>query len=175
MTYNPSISIDDHMTVEEQIEIIKRARALIHEPTSWAQGAWKCEVKKFDETGTYVPACTPNGTPQYAYCVEGAINQATYDVIGEGRAMHLGAVVFNEETGLLDFKGNEELLGYDPTKLLGIDELAQDMFGFDCAMEYNDHEEESDGEADPQEIHKGILSMLSERLRQLTVKKEMAA
>lgn len=163
-------SIDDHMTVDEQIAIIKRARSLIYEPESWVQGSWKCELVAPDGT---LPK-GPNGTPQYQYCVEGAINQATYDVLGERRAQDVGAIRFNATTGMLDFQGNEEELGYDPTKLLGIDELTQDMFGFDCAMEFNDHEEDArneDGQADRGEIHNGILTMLSERLEQLRRKR----
>lgn len=166
-------NIDDLVTIDEQINIVKRARSLIWEPTSWVQGSWKCELVAQD--GTMLK--TPNGTPKYQYCVEGAINQATYDVIGEKRALALGAVKFNEETGLLDFQGNgDEVGGFDPTELLGIDKLAQDE-GYESALQMNDSEPDYQDEDDEfhQNLHTNVVRLLSDKLSELTRRKEKAA
>jgi hypothetical protein len=165
-------NIDDLVTIDEQIKIVKRARNLIWEPTSWVQGSWKCQLVTPDG----IAAKNENGSPQFQYCVEGALNQATYDVIGEKRALEIGAVRFNDETGLIDFQGNEDKLGFDPAKLLGIDHLAAEN-GYECAMEMNDSEPD-DYEEDPdyyKRLHESVVGMLSNKLSELTRRKEKAA
>jgi hypothetical protein len=123
------------------------------------------------------PARNENGTPQFQYCVEGALNQATYDVIGEKRALEIGAVKFNDETGLIDFQGaGDDELGFDPAELLGIDKLANDE-GYATAMEMNDSEPD-DYEEDPDyftKLHKSVVGLLSDKLSELTRRKERAA
>lgn len=158
-------NIDELVSIDEQIQIVKRARSLIWERESWVQGSWKCKIPD---------ATTPNGGEKYQYCVEGALNQATYDVLGEQRALTLGAVVFDNSTGFLDFKGKEDR--DNPASLLGIDELVQDQFGFTRAMEFNDSEPEDEDEdgAHYGNVHKGLIEVLSTRLTQLTRKKEAA-
>jgi hypothetical protein len=170
-------NIDELVTIDEQIKIVKHARSLISEPGSWVQGSWTCQlVTPYGEV-----AKTPNGSPRYQYCVEGAMNQATYDIIGEKRALALGAVKFNEETGLLDFQGNGESQdGFDPTALMGIDALAKDE-GFASALEMNDSGPETYEEDDEDhqkffvDLHKNVVGLLTAKLEELTYRKENAA
>ena len=171
--------IDNGVTTEQQIEILRRAHALVKEPDSWVQGSWKCPVVIPGAISGNAVATTPNGTPRYQYCIEGAVNQATYDVLGEERAKALGAVRFDQEKGELVFSGAEDELGYDPTMLFGLDTIASDLYGYECALEYNDHEPEmhmdDDGIASHHnEVHEGVMDILSTRLKQLTGRKEAA-
>jgi hypothetical protein len=108
-----------------------------------------------------------NGRPMFAYCIEGAINQATYDVLGEKRALALGAIKVNGDD-TLSFDGQEDALGFDPTMLLGLDQIAYEWYGEEledgdggaCAMAYNDNIG----------THEGVLGLLREGLARVRAK-----
>jgi hypothetical protein len=171
------------ISLEEQKKILLHAIGLIREPETWVQGSWKCPVPEtkngkavLKSDGSILGAKDRNGNDLYQYCIEGAVNQATYDILGEERALALGAAKYSETTGELIFQSDEHDFGWDPTLLLGLDEISKKLYGCN-ALEYNDHDHE-DEDTDPSETHKGVLGILNTGLRQVTdklkTKKELA-
>lgn len=99
------------LTLAERAEIIKEALRLLKSPMNWTTGDWKCqlfkhvdtdEVKSESELGywqkgssMWEPLTDSDGKRQYAYCVEGAVNQATLNVLGAERAKKIGGLTPN--------------------------------------------------------------------------------
>jgi hypothetical protein len=165
-------------TLAEKEKVVEEAIKLIKEPASWTTGKWKCDVYLTDENGYLIrdengnaqPARDFLNRPLAQYCIEGAVNQATYNVVGEERAKKLGA--YSDVAG---FEGNNDVSVW-PTDLLGIDELARRKFpeiigeedGEDhAAMTVNDHYE-----YEPEEGHRNILGLLSDSLAQIKAKRK---
>lgn len=145
--------------LKDQETILMVAEGYLAEEENWIRGKWKCPATGPTEDGRgYEHKTDDNGQPLYQYCIQGAINQATYDVLGEERAISLGAVVFNKATNSLDFRGRPESV--NPTRSLGLNRIATKLFGphIEEAMQYNDH---------PQSTHDGVLSILRTRLKEV--------
>lgn len=161
-------------TLEEREKVVAEAISLIKEPANWTTGQWKCDVYETDkkgnvlkdEDGEPIRARDHFNRPLAQYCIQGAVNQATYNVLGERRAMALGAWSGEtvEEDGVM-------------TELLGIDDLARELYpeitddDESSAMTVNDH-----FASNPAEGHKTILGLLNTTLDRIRSKrKEKAA
>lgn len=160
-------------TLAEREAVVEQAIELIKEPASWTTRKWKCDLILTDKDGNPIP--DEKGAPQVArdlynrplsqYCIEGAINQATYNVVGEERAKKLGA--YSESNG---FEGRQEIW---PTDLLGIDELAREQYediayGEDhAALTLNDYYE-----FDHEKGHSVILGLLRDTLASIKSKRK---
>lgn len=136
------------VSLEEQEKILLVAMGYLKEEESWTAGKWKCPAtdarrkQKRDD----------NGNPLYQYCIEGAVNQATHDVMGAERAEALGAISVNP-SGVITWSGNEDV-SFTPTQLLGLDAISEKLYG-EAAMDYNDSDAAS---------HEGVLNILRTRL-----------
>jgi hypothetical protein len=123
------------LTLVEQEAILEETLRLIKEPASWTIGEWKCDLYETDKKGDFIQdgaggykrACDRNNRPLSQYCVEGALNQATYNKLGESRARKLGAI--DDDYDLGDNAAfSSEGVALDPAELLGINELAMKMY-----------------------------------------------
>lgn len=165
------------VTEEEKEQILRHALGLIREPQSWTMGSWKCPMPEINldltmkinpKTGQYVQATDDNGRPLFQYCVHGALNQATYDILGEERAIELGAINPLEENDSR-FNGSESQYGL-PAFWIGVESLAYEEYGHE-AMEFNDGAancEPEDEEVARETRHQQVLGLLRTRLSQLT-------
>lgn len=180
--------------VEESIRLIKR-------PDTFVQGEWKCplyekpkthelvpvtdydlRVGRVHETGEslekLVPAKDTSGRPLFAYCVEGAVNQAGINVLGVDRAITYGAASGEEKYGEADVQRDSKFIEY-----LSVNEVARVMFA-DIFREYGDMEDPMFSESPAQLINDGekgdlygsgdrtvahgrVMQMLRRRLTQL--------
>lgn len=168
------------VTEEEKEQILRHALGLIREPESWTTGRWKCPMPEYNPD--WSPKIDPvshelvqkkdaNGRPLYQYCVHGALNQATYDILGEERAIELGA--FNPHAGDDDtaFNGNDSSVWGVPAHWLGIDRMAQDEYGSDDAMSHNDRNGFEPGKYEDEKAakqHQSVLHLLRKRLSWMT-------
>jgi hypothetical protein len=90
------------MTDEERRTVLKEAIRLIELPETFKQGDWKCPVRRTQD-GRLIPSYAPmgqyavddEGQKMYAYCVEGAVNQAAINMLGVDRARELQAAAPN--------------------------------------------------------------------------------
>lgn len=168
-------------TEEEQENILRTAIGLILEPDSWTPGTWKCEARDLKSGEQKFDA---NGKPLYQYCIQGALNQATYDVLGEGRALELGAVNLDPNGGI-NFNNGDSPVGY-PAHWLGVDEVAAELYDLE-ALSFNDSLDLGDldlgggEEYDPETVrdhprfldhHQGVLHILRTKLNRLTGKED---
>jgi hypothetical protein len=171
------------MTLEEQEKILLIAEGLIRQPENWCMGNWKCAIDEKGmpvseedlESGKKKQAVDDNGRPQFQYCIEGAVNEACLTVLGKDRAIQVGAITVNDK-GQINYTGGEGVVGHDPAMLLGLDELASELYASDmgwdnddpddgrytdpedrCAMNYND-----DGGS-----HEGVLKLLRTQLKRV--------
>lgn len=167
------------LTLEEQEKILIVADGLLAEEDNWVKGMWKCPAVARDEEGRpirkdnygYEQATDKNGNRLYNYCIEGAVNQATYDVVGEERARALGAIKGKGEELTFDGSNNRS----SPTKRMGLDKIAYDLFADEMkdmgiwrgstkrtssglAMSYNDHASYA---------YKGVKKILRTRLTEV--------
>jgi hypothetical protein len=169
--------MQEHITLEEQQKILRVALGLIREEANWVRGTWKCPVYEKTSSGRMrskncapVQARDGNGNLLYAHCVEGAINQAVYNVLGEERALDLGAAWIDAEEELrFDGDNGEETISY-PTAAMQLNEIAYELYAEEMgwkefqgeegryAMTYND----SGG------THKGVIKILKTRLKQVS-------
>lgn len=158
---------------EEKEKILRHALGLIREPQSWTTGEWKCPLPEYDAagqpkvnpvTGDFVQQKDENDRPLFQYCVHGALNQATYDILGEERAIQLGA--FNPDAEeRASFSGGTSQWGL-PATWLGIDEIAAEEYGIE-AMTYNDQHSVGRAQYRDEESaqqHQGVLHLLRKRL-----------
>lgn len=162
-----STEVTTELTREEREQILTRALGLIREPANWVTGHWKCEAYETDENGRLVAdadghairAKDKNGRELNQHCIEGAVNQATVEIIGVDRAVLLGA---------FEGKGDVEARGPGPTKALGLNEIAYELYRNEMqwdvwdpnntwAMDYND----GGG------THEGVLKILRTGLKRL--------
>jgi hypothetical protein len=122
------------LTEREQIDVLEAALALIIKPETWVKGQWKCPLYQGEKPGTLVtdknpwatfqePARDEKGNPLYAYCLEGAINQAVVDLYGIDRATTLGAY----DEYLAESEGEDMGIavesGTTPTDVISLNEL----------------------------------------------------
>lgn len=170
------------IAMEDQEKILILAESLIREPETWVEGEWKCPLWETEpgtsaprlENGRPVQAKDKNGRPLYQYCIEGAVNQATLDVLGQERAVELNAVdVQGDEVvhnvGEFNHERESAYERVNPTELLGLNQVALDLAedegwldrvnGSDrAAMSLND--EWGQG-------HQAVLKVLRTRLKQV--------
>jgi hypothetical protein len=159
-------------TRAEKVAVLTEALRLLRKPESWVKGSWKCLVTtaRWDDheyNSEAEPVLDSRGRPQFAYCLEGAINQAVVNVLGEKRAERLGAIGI--ETWHYEVKGQRYIEsavdGGAPTRLISITELlkAENMLD-ECqpANHFND---------DGATTHADVIDVLKRRRNQL--KKEL--
>lgn len=168
----------EQITLEEQEQILEEAYSLILDPKHWTPGKWKCPLYETDgkgrviagEDGAVIQAKTANGIPMYQYCIEGAVNQATFNILGEERALAVGAVAYRDDPeGYVDpnglsFQGNEELATY-PTRALGLNAITEDLYGMESAMSFND-----DNDGEEIDTHEGVLTILRTGLERVRIR-----
>lgn len=110
------------LTERERHLVMNDAIRLIERPENFVQGDWKCpvyEVPKMEgqpahreglssealnqiwgwDSDLPVQATDAQGRPLFAYCAEGAINQAGINILGLDRAQELGAWAGEERYG----------------------------------------------------------------------------
>jgi len=116
-------------TLREKADVLKEALRLLRKPENWVTGDWKCElvtdgefvVARKDDLAlrpgrsSFEPYVDKQGRQQYAYCVEGAINQAMINVLGKERARSIGQVT---ESGMTSGA---------PAELVSVNELLRSM------------------------------------------------
>jgi hypothetical protein len=123
------------------------------------------------ENGLPAPACSANGLPLYQYCVEGAVNEATVEVIGRERAIACGAV-WERPDGTLEYNDwDDRDPPVTPAGLLGLDALAFEIHGEECGWSEGQEEDRlalefNDEYAD----HASIMELLTTRLDQVRSK-----
>lgn len=159
------------LTPEEQEKVLLVAQGLLAEPENWVVGRWKCKAMHVVD-GKRQQKTDANGKGMFQYCIEGAVNQAIYDALGEERALELGAVHYNGK--VLRFNGR----GGAPA--LDINRIARDLMREDeedgvygaggggftpaAAMAYNDSKNPRRNSKQFKERHKGVLKILQRRL-----------
>ena len=89
-------------TLKESLTILDEALYLIRTPEQWTTGKWKCPIFAKDDAGRtirdfaspygYKPKLDEKGRPMFAYCIEGAVNQAVINKFGPIRAEQVGAL-----------------------------------------------------------------------------------
>jgi len=170
-------------TLAEQEKVVERAIQLIKEPVTWTTGKWKCDLYETDDKGNFIhdengelkQACDLFNRPLSQYCIEGAINQATYDVVGENRAIKLGAYNRHDKVENEGFQGDADGAGTYPTQILGIDELAAARYPDVCeyeehpAMVLNDHFNDPETKA---KGHGVMLGLLQDTLASIKAKRK---
>lgn len=160
------------ITLEEQEKILMHAIGLIREPENFTTGKWKCPVV---QNGQHVT--DDNDRPQFSYCVEGAINQATYDILGEERALSLGAG--QKDGDYFDPTTNYTNRRKGPTELMQLNKLAYQMYAKEMGWTSPEGDRYALGYNDGRGNHEGILNLLRGRLGQvrkrLNSKKKIAA
>jgi len=142
------------ISLEDQEKILLVAEGLIAEPDSWVRGQWKCPAIK---PGGMEQKRDANNQPLFQYCIEGAVNQATVNVLGEERARELGVYVAN---GHGTSWGETYINGRKPTQLLGLNPVSRKLFGR-AAMNYNDAHDST---------HDGVLRILRTRFQEVRAK-----
>ena len=135
------------LTQSERVQIVDEAIRLIKRPDTFIQGDWKCPVFEMPKTnerfavmtegdeGGAIPAAQASippqavqardkdGRPLFAYCIEGAINQAGINILGPEKASRLGATNGVTRYGELEPAHSEDFADY-----LDINDLAVLMF-----------------------------------------------
>lgn len=174
------------LTHAERQEVVEEAIRLIKEPAHWTTGSWKCPVFEVDDkghfiedekTGEWKQATDHFNRPLSQYCIEGAVNQATVNVVGEDRASRLGAYsksdAKGEDGGLSGPRSNAM------TDRLGIDAIAKELYS-DLIEETGDGEDEMHPalvvndyfESDDPEGHKTVIDLLQRALKGIKSKRK---
>jgi hypothetical protein len=165
------------LTEREQIDVLEAALALIIKPDTWVKGQWKCPVYQDDKAtmlaGQRCQAKDEKGNPLYAYCLEGAINQAVVDLYGIARAERLGAW---DERAVED--NDDEMLGIavecgvTPTNMISLDELVMSKYSDSPAIQSKIRAGNSEFAAmlwqdDPQTTHEQVVGLVKKKLGHL--------
>lgn len=168
--------MNSSITLEEQEKILRVATGLIREEANWIKGAWKCPVYEYTPSGKprrmngeQVLAKDDNGMPLYKHCVEGAVNQAVYNVLGEERAIELGAAwIDHDEQVRFDGENGEEKISY-PTEMMQLNRIAFELYREEMGWsgEYYDDSRYAMGYNDGVGTHKGVLNILKTRLKEV--------
>jgi hypothetical protein len=165
---------------QEQIDVLERALELIIKPDTWVKGQWKCPVYEdkskttiFNPYANAKQATDEKGNPLYAYCLEGAINQAVVDLYGIPRAEALGAwseeAAENNDSDDLGIAVEE---GRTPTDIISLNELVMQKYSDNpaivgkhrsgdsqfAAMLWQDH---------PETTHAQVVGLVKRKLAQL--------
>lgn len=132
-------------TTKEKIKVITEALRLLRKPEYWCKGNYACTLYVEDETGfkimdadgSWIPRTDTKGRVLYQFCLEGAINTATFNVLGQKRAIALGAI--NDKYGD-PIENPDEYFGGDYGKgnvsdMMSLYGLAIDVIGADT-LEY---------------------------------------
>jgi hypothetical protein len=121
--------MNELLSAEEKDRILMIAEGLIKQPESWVTSVWKCPAWENDGADLNPKQKEDeNGAPLFRYCIEGAVNEATVRVVGEERAISLGAVR-RDEDGELDYNGDWHDNQDGPTQILELDQLAYELYG----------------------------------------------
>ena len=148
-------------TLKESLVILDEALRLIRTPERWTTGKWKCPVYERDpkhpgdylrdpETGSFKQKRDKDGRLMFAYCIEGAVNQAVINKFGPIRAEQVGALrpgscPINEAE--LDF-GNEALDAYrslpggggiSATGLISVDDIVIELYAKEYGFMKGEH------------------------------------
>lgn len=122
--------MESDFTPQESLLVLNEALSLLATPETFTQGTWKCPVYEKPRKGEFLTSPTAkrdeHGRVIYAYCVEGAINQACINALGEPRAVELGALT--AKTGEGWDVNPEYMQGGKPTELLSLNQLADKLF-----------------------------------------------
>lgn len=125
--------MESDFTPQEGLLVVDEALRLLATPDTFVQGTWKCSVPEVNKEGQPIiqgaivrQARDEQGRPVYAYCIEGAINQATLNMLGPVRALELGALMHKVGT---DDPSNDDLRSGQATELLSLNALADKLFG----------------------------------------------
>ena len=122
------------LTMREKEKILRIAEGYISDPRNWIKGKWRRKTQRVDMNGERI--CQ--------FCIHGAGNQATVDVIGLERAIELGAAKRHGP-------------GYSLHGMIGacihldLDSVTRELHGHAMAMGYNDAFDST---------HEGVLEIL---------------
>lgn len=125
-------------TLKEGIAVLDEALSLLATPEQWTTGAWKCAIFKrdpktgfikYDEDGNAVQKTDKQNRPMYAYCIEGAVNQAVINKFGAVRAKALGALspVAPKAEDTSSYT-NEEISGPQACDLLSVNDITRELY-----------------------------------------------
>lgn len=170
------------LTYAEREQVVEEAIRLIKEPAHWTTGQWKCPVFETDdkgrlikqEDGKWKQATDHLNRPLSQYCIEGAVNQATVNVLGKERAIKLGAYSKSAgDDGLGGATSNAM------TDVLGIDAIAKELYT-DLIYENGQGEDEEHPalvvndyfETDDPEGHRTVVDMLRLALDRIKAKRK---
>lgn len=118
--------MESNFTPQESLLVVDEALRLLDTPETFTQGTWKCPVFVKGEFDHILPKKDEHGRTVYAYCIEGAVNQACINALGEPRAVELGALT--EKTGEGWDVPNDVLRSGKATDLLSLNQLAEKLF-----------------------------------------------
>lgn len=150
-------------TLSERESVLKEALRLIRRPETWNKGSWKCQLFAKNDRGMIlfkgdqaVPLKDSRGRQLYSYCLEGAVNQAIYNVLGPIRARALEAYYPNLED---PEDPGEAFSSSKPTEMISIVDLVMEMYpnrGVTLGYDFNDHRSTTHGE---------VIGVLRRKLR----------
>lgn len=165
---------------QEQIDVLEAALELIIKPDTWVKGQWKCPVYEDTPEDVHIgparsrpQAQDESGNPLYAYCLEGAINQAVVDLYGIPRAESLGAwserAVENNDDEMLGIAVEE---GRTPTDIISLNELVLQKYSGDPMVEAKRRSGDSSFAAmlwqdNPTTTHAQVIALVKRKLSQL--------
>lgn len=129
-------------TLKESLVVLDEALRLIRTPERWTTGKWKCPVFATDTKGQrirdyesrygYKQKTDKDGRPMYAYCIEGAVNQAVINKFGPIRAEQVGAL----RAGACPIGEEWDFISEDldtgepgPTDLISVNDIVTELYG----------------------------------------------
>lgn len=119
-------------TMKESLLVLDEALHLLRSPERWVRGAWKCPVWELSPSGfkTSHQKRDKDGSPMFAYCIEGAVNQAVINKFGPVRAAALGALRPEAcEIPGREFTNGDLDTGQDgPTDLLSVNDIVRELY-----------------------------------------------
>lgn len=158
-------------TLKEREAVLKEALRLIRRPETWVKGKWKCELfqkkngRVLFKNHEPIPFKDSRGRQVFAYCLEGAVNQAIVNVLGEKRAITLTAYYPGYADNI-----DDALSSSVPSKTISLTDLIMELypkrldFGEADANVFNDHKATK---------HEDVLKVL--RLKLKDVRAELRA
>ena len=126
-------------TMKESLEVVDEALRLLATPEQWTTGRWKCEIferdpKQFDRikrdpvTGECIVKRDEEGRQVFAYCIEGAVNQAVINKFGPIRAKALGALDPAAPLKVETEYGNEQINQGGACDLLSVNDITRELY-----------------------------------------------
>lgn len=170
------------LTEEEALAVVKEADRLLKTEETWTTGTWKCPVHVTDDCGRIVRdemkkpilKTDEQGRQVYAYCIEGAVNQAVVNLFGRERAVEIGALHPDALTIFQDVDDHDlpdKVLGRgEATFRISLDEVALRLYSHEIVR---DEEDEGEIRGSAQAVNDDIgefseiKNILSVKLREL--------